>query len=55
MICGWRYKSDRGDGYISFKPRGYDGGWNHGINGDEILSTSTLMELSLTRALPVKK
>ena len=37
MICGWRYKSDRGDGYISFKPRGYDGGWNHGINGDEIL------------------
>ena len=37
MICGWRYKSDRGDGYISFKPRGYDGGWNHGVNGDEIL------------------
>ena len=37
MICGWRYKSDRGDGYISFKPRGYDGGWAFGVNGDEIL------------------
>ena len=37
MICGWRYKSDRGDGYISFKPRGLDGGWAHGINGDEIV------------------
>lgn len=37
MICGWRYKSERGDGYISFKPRGIDGGWNYGIDGDEIL------------------
>lgn len=37
MICGWRYKSDRGDGIISFKPRGRDGGWAFGVNGDEIL------------------
>ena len=37
MICGWKYKSDRGDGYISFRPRGIDGGWQYGIDGDEIL------------------
>lgn len=37
MICGWRYKSDRGDGYISFKPRGYDGNWAFGRNGESII------------------
>lgn len=37
MICGWRYKSDRGDGYISFKPRGVDGNWAFGGNGSSII------------------
>ena len=37
MICGWRYKSDRGDGYISFKPRGIDGNWTFGQNGESII------------------
>ena len=37
MICGWRYKSDRGDGYISFKPRITDGNWAFGQNGCSIL------------------
>lgn len=37
MICGWRYKSDRGDGYISFKPRLIDGNWAFGQNGSSIL------------------
>ena len=37
MICGWRYKSDRGDGYISFKPRGIDGNWTYGRNGDGLI------------------
>ena len=37
MICGWRYKSDMGDGYISFRPRGIDGGWAMGTDGDPII------------------
>lgn len=37
MICGWRYKSDRGDGYISFRPRGIDGNWDYGKDGDSIV------------------
>lgn len=37
MICGWRYKSDRGDGYISFQPRGIDGNWACGRDGDPIV------------------
>lgn len=37
MVCGWRYKSDRGDGYISFRPRGVDGNWEYGQDGDSIL------------------
>lgn len=37
MICGWRYKSDRGDGYISFIPRGIDGNWAMGMDGDPIV------------------
>lgn len=37
MICGWRYKSDRGDGFISFMPRGIDGNWNFGHDGDPII------------------
>ena len=37
MICGWRYKSDRGDGYISFLPHGIDGNWTFGKDGDPIL------------------
>ena len=37
MICGWRYKSDRGDGYISFKPRGIDGNWTYGRDGESII------------------
>lgn len=37
MITGWRYKSQRGDGYISFKPRGIDGNWTFGLNGDPII------------------
>lgn len=37
MICGWRYKSDRGDGYISFRPRGIDGNWMAGSDGDSIV------------------
>jgi hypothetical protein len=37
MICGWRYKSDRGDGYISFRPRGIDGNWLMGNDGDSIV------------------
>lgn len=37
MICGWRYKSDRGDGYISFKPRNIDGNWTFGRNGESIV------------------
>lgn len=37
MICGWRYKSERGDGYISFKPHGIDGNWAFGTDGDPIM------------------
>lgn len=37
MVCGWRYKSDRGDGYISFQPRGIDGNWVMGKDGDPIV------------------
>lgn len=37
MVCGWRYKSERGDGYISFRPRGVDGNWTYGRDGDSIL------------------
>ena len=37
MICGWRYKSDRGDGYISFMPRGIDGNWIMGTDGDPVV------------------
>lgn len=37
MICGWRYKSDRGDGYISFRPRGIDGNWIMGMDGDSVV------------------
>ena len=37
MICGWRYKSDRGDGYISFRPRAIDGNWDCGTDGDSII------------------
>lgn len=37
MICGWRYKSERGDGYISFQPRGIDGNWVMGKDGDSIV------------------
>ena len=37
MIVGWEYKSDRGDGYISFAPRGIDGNWVMGQDGDSIV------------------
>ena len=37
MICGWRYKSERGDGYISFTPRGIDGNWVFGMDGDAVV------------------
>lgn len=37
MVCGWRYKSDRGDGYITFRPRGIDGNWTYGRDGDSII------------------
>lgn len=37
MIAGWRYKSNRGDGYISFRPKGIDGNWEYGKDGDSII------------------
>lgn len=37
MVCGWKYKSDNGDSYISFKPRGFDGNWVTGMDGDGIV------------------
>lgn len=37
MVCGWRYKSERGDGYISFRPFGIDGNWATGKDGDPIV------------------
>jgi hypothetical protein len=37
MIAGWRYKSERGDGYISFRPKGFDGNWACGNDGDPII------------------
>ncbi len=37
MICGWRYKSDQGDDYISFRPRAIDGNWAMGNDGDAIV------------------
>jgi len=37
MICGWRYKSEQGDGRISFRPRGIDGNWVMGDDGDSII------------------
>lgn len=36
MVCGWRYKGD-GDGYISFRPRGIDGNWTFGKDGDSMI------------------
>jgi hypothetical protein len=37
MICGWRYKAEKGDGYISFAPRGIDGNWAFGMDGSSIV------------------
>lgn len=37
MVAGWRNKSENGDGYISFRPRGIDGNWNFGKDGDSII------------------
>jgi hypothetical protein len=37
MIAGWRYKGTRGDGYISFQPKGIDGNWAYGKDGDGII------------------
>ena len=37
MVAGWRNKSANGDGYISFRPRGIDGNWNFGKDGDSII------------------
>ena len=37
MVCGWRYKSGQGDDYISFRPRGIDGNWATGMDGDDII------------------
>lgn len=37
MVCGWRDKADNGDGYISFRPRGIDGNWATGKDGDAII------------------
>jgi hypothetical protein len=37
MIAGWRYKSEIGDGRISFQPRNFDGNWMTGIDGDSII------------------
>lgn len=37
MVCGWRYKSENGDGYISFQPRAFDGNWVMGRDGDSIV------------------
>lgn len=37
MITGWKYKADNGDGYISFRPRGIDGNWAMGTDGDDIV------------------
>lgn len=37
MVCGWRYKSDQGDGYISFRPHGIDGNWAFGRDGDSVV------------------
>lgn len=37
MVAGWRYKADNGDGYISFRPRGIDGNWMTGIDGDALV------------------
>jgi len=37
MICGWRYRKDRGNNYISFKPKGIDGNWAFGKDGDSII------------------
>lgn len=37
MIAGWRYKSARGDNYISFQPAGIDGNWATGKDGDSVI------------------
>lgn len=37
MVTGWRYKAENGDGYISFRPRGIDGNWVMGTDGDPIV------------------
>lgn len=37
MVCGWKYKSSNGDGYISFRPRSIDGNWMMGKDGDSIV------------------
>ena len=37
MVCGWRYKSEKGDGRISFQPRGIDGNWAMGMDGDSVV------------------
>ncbi|MDX9917300.1 MAG: DUF6353 family protein [Gudongella sp.] len=37
MVAGWKYKSSTGDGYISFRPRGIDGNWMVGQDGDVIV------------------
>lgn len=37
MVAGWKYKSETGDGRISFRPRGIDGNWAMGTDGDPIV------------------
>ncbi len=37
MVVGWKYNSERGDNYISFRPRNVDGNWAFGQNGCGIL------------------
>ena len=37
MVGGWKYKSSNGDSYISFRPRGIDGNWIMGQDGDAIV------------------
>jgi len=37
MIAGWRYDHNKPENYISFRPKGIDGNWTLGHDGDTIV------------------
>ena len=54
-VCGWKYKSQNGDGFVSFRPRGIDGNWAMGMDGDSIILDFNIEGLVYNDAKAVKE